>query len=173
MAYSTPAMLRDAVYPSGDGTQPAQPTRTAADLTDDQLSDFIAEADAQIDSYIGGRYVVPVAEVAGATPHPVDYWSRNLAAYFATLSYRGSADFTDQDPIARRFNATMDALKLVASGGVKLQLPENFGPNAGVGAGTAINPTYSGDLFDARDFNLHPLNPSWPLWPDNPGWRTW
>lgn len=179
MAYSTPAMIRKALVPTSDGTQPTQPTRTAADLTDAQLVDAIAEADSDIDSYIGKFYAVPVALIidgssgdgagVGAIPHPIDYWSRNIAAYNASLAVRGSQDFPETDPVARRYTATMTALRMVSLGQAKLQIPNNTSSNTGVGAGPAINPTYHGDLFDAKDFNLHPLNPTWPMWPDNPG----
>jgi phage gp36-like protein len=184
MAYSTPAMVRNAVNPTGDGSQPSPAnTRTAADLSDAELADFIAEADAQIDAYIGGYYAVPVAPVAsgdvlgdgaavGAIPHPIDYWSRNLALYFATLAIRKSQDFADTDPVARRYNGTISALKQIAAGQLRLSLPDNTSGAAGAGVGSALNPTYSGNLFDARDFNLHPINEVWPLWPDNPG-RPW
>lgn len=187
MPYSTPAMVRLALNPAtqdGGVAPPAAPSRTAADLPDAQLLDFIAEADAQIDAMIGRFYIVPVAPVfaddvlgdgadVGAVPHPIDYWSRNIACYFATLTVRGAADFTDQDPIARRYSATMTALNMVAAGTAKLQLPDNTTSAAGVGAAAAINPGYVGDLFDASDFNLHPLNPTWPLWPDSPGVGSW
>lgn len=177
-------MLRQALVATSDGAQPVELSRTAADMTDAQLATFISEADAQIDAMIGRFYAVPVAVVfagdvlgdgadVGSVPHPIDYWSRNLAAYFATLTYRGSQDFTEQDPIARRYAATMQALQMVAMGTAKLQLPDNTASSAGVGAGQAINPGHVGDLFDARDFNLHPLNPVWPLWPDNPGTGSW
>lgn len=188
MAYSTPAMVRLACNPDGsDGTTPPSPiSRTAADFTDAQLVDFIAEADAMIDGYIGRFYTVPVARIItdeanaglgdgagiGNVPHPIDYWSRNLAAYYATLSQRKSQDFTADDPIRQRYTATMQALDAIATGKIRLSIPDNTTSAAGVGAGSAINPTYVGNLFGPDDFNLHPVNPMWPLWPDNPG-RNW
>lgn len=192
MAYSTPAMIRLAVNPDGsNGTSvPATPSRTAADFTDAQLLDFIAEADATINSLIGRFYAVPVPLVTqgdidsglgggaalGAVAHPVDYWSRNLAAYFATLSYRRNQDLAETDPVVRRYNATMAALNDVAGGRSRLSLRDNTTSAAGVGAGGAINPTYTGNLFDARDFNLVPVNEAWPFVPDSSvpgsgGWR--
>jgi len=181
MAYSTVAMVRLALVPSSDGTQPEEPTNTAADLSDLQLQDAIAEADSTIDSFISKFYAVPVAPIidglgedgtVGAIPHPIDYWSRNLAAYNATLSLRGSLDFTDDDPVARRYNATMAALKMVAAGQASLQLPDNRSTNASTGAGSAINP-YTGTLWCAEDFSVNPsINPAWPVFPSffgNPG----
>lgn len=178
MAYSTPAMVRNALNPGTDGTAPPDPASgTGADLSDTQLNDAIAEADAVIDSYIAKYYAVPVAEIitgsdedgtVGAIPHPIDYWSRNIASYNATLVVRKSLDFTDDDPVARRYNATMSALVGVSKGQATLQLPENQTPNAATGAGAPVNPYYVGDLFDARDWNLQPMNPDFPIWPGVP-----
>jgi phage gp36-like protein len=173
MPYSTPALVRMALIPSSDGSLPTVPTLTAADLADAQLTDAIAEADSVIDSYIGRYYAVPVAKILDTdgitliTPHPIDYWSRNIAAYNATLAFREGQDFADSDPVARRYAATMTALTLVSKGQATLQIPDNTSVNAGTGAAQAINP-YVGDLFDVNDWNLRPLSPAWPLWPDIP-----
>ena len=157
MPYSTPAMVRLALVPSSDGTLPAQPSGTAADLADAQLTDAIAEADSIIDGYLARRYTVPVAAVSGSIPHPVDYWSRNLAAYEASCTYRGSMDFSDNDPVARRYKATMDALKDVAAGRMTLDLPLSSGTDstASSGVGAAVNP-YNGDLWQPSDFDIRP-----------------
>lgn len=176
MAYSTVKMVRQALVPSSTGEQPVSPTNTAADLTDTQLLDAIAEADSTIDGYVGRFYAVPIALIVadsdedgpvGAIPHPIDYWSRNLAAYNATLTLRGSQDFTDDDPVARRYKATMDALKGVGNGTISLQLPDNRSTNASTGASAPYNP-YVGDLFDPTDFSLRPVSPAWPI-----GVGTW
>jgi phage gp36-like protein len=176
-------MVRNALVPSFAGNLPTTPTRTAADLSDTQIQDAINEADATIDSYIGAYYAVPVQVVVagsdedgtvGQIPHPIDYWSRNIAAYNATLTYRGSQDFADTDPVVRRYNATMQALQAVSAGKVRLQLPNNVSPNAATGAGPAFEP-YAGDLFDPSDFNLHPamydpVTGGRPYWID--GWPS-
>ena len=156
MAYSTPAMVRKAILPSSDGSQPTAPnlSHTAADLSDPELADAIAEADSTIDGALSGRYAVPVAnDGSGNVPHPIDYWSRNLAAYIATLSYRGSQDFSDDDPIARRYRMTQDAINMVATGKASLPLPSQTGTNSQVGVHSAYNP-YVGDLWTPDDFNL-------------------
>lgn len=170
MAYSTAVMVRQALVPSSDGTQTTG-TGTAADLSDAQLADAISEADATIDAYIGGYYAVPVAQVSNATPHPIDFWSRNLAAYFATLAWRGSMDFTETDPVARRYKETMDALTAVMNGKLRLQLPENTSGNSAIEPGSALNP-YVGDLWDPTDFSLFPAQ-SPQLNNASPFWGTW
>jgi phage gp36-like protein len=170
MTYCTPEMVRQALVPSSDGAVPEAPTHTAADLTNTQLLDAIAEADVLIDGYLSGRYTTPVAAVGtptATTPHPVDYWSRNIAAYLATLTFRGSQDFSDQDPIYRRYVATMDALKAVAAGKMVLQIPANAGDTSVVGVGPAFNP-YSGTLFPIEDFDV---NPGWGSLGPSPFWR--
>lgn len=137
MSYSTPAMIRQALVPSLEGEQPTEKTNTAADLSDAQLQDAINEADATIDGYLATHYTTPV--IGDPTPHPIDYWSRNIAAYNATLAYRQSQDFADSDPVARRFTATMQALQAVAAGKVGLGLPTGESSIA-AGVGAAINP---------------------------------
>jgi phage gp36-like protein len=150
---------------------------TAADLDDEQWLDAIAEADAIIDGYLGGFYGVPVAvDISGQTPHPVDYWSRNIAAYNATLSYRQSQDFGDDDPVARRYNATIAALDAVAKGKMTLQLPGNQTDTAISGVGSAINPNGNADLFPPSDFDIDgpvrtggPGHGPHPFWIDSRG----
>lgn len=167
MSYSTPAMVRKALVPTSTGSVPTTVTHTAADLTDAQLQDFINEADSQIDSYISRYYATPVASVddgnGGQTvPHPLDYWSRNLAAYNATLSVKGSQDLSDSDPVVRRYTGTMQALQQVASGKAGLPFPDNTSASAQVGVGHAVNP-YDGELFTLDEFDLRP--------PYGTGWR--
>lgn len=170
MAYSTPAMVRQALVPSSDGSLPTTPTNTAADLTDTQLSDAIAEADSLIDGYIGAYYAVPVVPLQGQTlpPHPIDYFSRNLASYNATLTYREGLDFADTDPVARRYTNTIAVLTKISTGIVRLQLPQNLTENAATGASAPYNP-YVGDLFDPMDFSLRPASFD-PTWGPNPYW---
>ncbi|MGE5612683.1 MAG: phage protein Gp36 family protein [Bacillota bacterium] len=191
MSYSTVAEVRRALVPTLSNTDAADPptnaSRTAADFTNDQLQDAIAEADAVIDGYIGRFYAVPVQQIpdpatqppgSGAliVPHPLDYWSRNIAAYNATLVYRGSLDFTDNDPVARRYKDTLFALQQVAAGKMQIQyIAENTSETAATGAGSAINP-YIGDLFTIDEFDLkaprtdpvYGVNPLGGLYPGYP-----
>jgi phage gp36-like protein len=160
VSYAPASEVRAAVSPRTGATPnpPTETTHTAADMSNAQLLDALAEADATIDSYIAGRYVTPVALADdGKAPPPVWFWSRNIAAYLATLTQRNSADFTDNDPIARRYNATMLALTAVRDGKAPLPLPADSGSDVGTGAGVgaAVNP-YSGQLFTSRDWDLEP-----------------
>lgn len=161
MSYCTVAQLREALAPGvwEDVTEPPT-TQTAADLPDSQLQDALDEASSIVDTAIGGRYVTPVAATSATDPptypHPVDFWARNIAAYLATCTYRGSSDFTDNDPIYRRYKTTLDSLNDVKNGVGVVDLPKVTDPaKASAGAGTVINP-YSGKLFTADDFDLVP-----------------
>lgn len=163
MAYSTIQELRLAVAPLSGGTPdpPNPPSNTAADLPNATLLDAVAEADATIDSYIGSRYVTPVAvdPTTSAIPHPIDYMSRNIAVYLATLTFRGSQDFSDNDPVARRYNATMAVLISVQKGTGSLPgIPEigtggDGGASGSSGAAAPYN-QYDGTMFNLDDFDL-------------------
>lgn len=174
MAYSTPAMVRKAVSPTSDGSEPdpaVQTPRTAADLSDTQLADAIAEADATIDSYIGSFYTVPVASVPDSqgnptVPHPIDYWSRTLAAYNATSGLRGELDMDDANPVLRRYKDVMAALEAVSKGTLRLQIPDNTTSNSGTGAGAPYNP-YVGDLWTPEDFVTPSSGYGGPYWPSS------
>lgn len=173
MAYSTPEKIRMAVVPTSDGQLPTTPTHTAADLSDDQLLDAIAEADAMIDSMIGRFYATPAVSITDpatgelTVPHPLDYWSRNIAAFNATLSKKSTQDLSDRDPVVLRYNATMDALRAVNAGSASLSLPRNEGDSRAAGADPAFNP-YVGDLWTPEDFSIHPRGDGWsaptPYW---------
>lgn len=174
MPYSTVVEVRNALSP-GDFTDSDAPydngdlTNTAADLSNDQLTDAIAEADSLIDSFIGGRYTTPVlldfnGNVYVTTPHPLDYWSRNVAAYNATLTYRKSQDFADTDPVARRYIATMLAITAVRDGKATLNIPDNVSATGSqVGAGPIFN-QYQGTLWSLCDFDLAPPVAPGPYW---------
>lgn len=173
MPYSTPAMVRLALGPSLNGSLPGTTTNTAADLSDSQLADAIAEADSTINGYLANIYITPVAAVGDSDlviPHPVDYWSRDIAAYLATCTYRGQMNIESTNPVLLRYNAVLGFLKDVASGKARLPLPRN-GDTVGAGAASApVNP-YIGDLWDPSDFSL---TPSWSsdLAP-GPYWSPW
>lgn len=175
--YSTVVLVRNAISPAPGGSEwddsqqpdPATPTNTAADLSNEQLTDAITEADSKIDSYIGGRYVTPVINDGSGVPyvsipHPLDYWSRNIAAYLATLTYSKRQDFSDEDPIARRYNATILDLVAVRDGKAGLSVPENVTATSDAAVGTVVN-QYYGQLFGPSDFDLSPVPSGWPMWP--------
>lgn len=157
MSYSTIAEVRLALAPS---LSEGELTHTAADLTDPQLQDAIAQADSMIDSFIGATYTTPVAPTSTdggitftVTPHPVDFWSRDIAAYLATLTYRKNQDLTATDPIQLRYNMISTFLLNVQNGKGILNLPQNANPQTELGVGQVANP-YTGDLFGPSDWDL-------------------
>lgn len=170
MAYSTPAMVRRILNPLGsdDGSRPtpSKPSNTAADLDDAALSDAIAEADTIIDSRLGGVYTTPVANTAaGVVPHPLDFWSRDIAAWLATLTYRKGQELPQGNPVALRYSAVMDALKSASVGHLHLGFAEQVN-DVREGAGAPVNP-YDGTLFGPEDFGINSVNPEYlhvPYW---------
>lgn len=173
MAYSTVVEVRNALAPAppdsgwDDGAQPDNSylTGTAADLPNEQIEDAIAEADSTIDSYIGANYIVPVInDITGTpypmTPHPLDYWSRNIAAYNATLSYRGNQDVTLTDPVSLRYTKTMADLVKVQSGLIVLSIPPTLATATSAGqAGQVLNTQPPVGLACGLDI----YGPSWPI----------
>lgn len=165
MAYSQPNDIRNALAPgpwpyTGGGSAPK--TGTAADLGDPQLVDAISEADAQIDLMLNRRYATPVADTD--VPNLVRWWSRDIAAYYATLTYRKGRDLTAQDPVALRYNSAIVALTAVRDGKNLLNLPEPTsaaGDTGSVsGASAPINP-YNGTLFGPCDVGLPGSDPAY------------
>lgn len=164
MPYSSPSAVRQVLYPPGGGALSAPATNTAADYTDAQLLPFCTLADSMVDGYLATRYAVPVSN----PPAVLTFWSTIIAVYNATCAYRGSLDFTDQDPIARLYAEVQRMLGLVATGVVLIDAPQSGSPNEG-GAGRAIN-RLDGSLFPPDDFNIEPnvyvrgaRRPGWPV----------
>jgi phage gp36-like protein len=171
MPYCTPDDVRLALAPGEwDGSGPsAQPTNTAADLSDEQLADAITEADTTIDSYLSRYYATPVATDPDLqlTPEPVRSWSRDIAAYLGTLTWRKSKDISENDPVRLRVAQVFGMLTGVAQDKVSLALPPSPESPGQAGADQAINP-YDGQLFDPSMFSLYGPNPGWPWLPDVP-----
>lgn len=167
--YVSIGSLRSALAPGvfEDDTPPASKTNTAADLPNEQLADAIAEAESIVDSAIGGRYATPVQDVNSATPHPIDFWTRAIAAYLATCTYRKSQDFSNDDPVYRRYLVATQRLADIQNGKGSLPIPTNDTSTGTAGAGQPVN-LYSGDLFSADDFNLVP--DTWPAGMNRPDW---
>lgn len=167
MPYSTPAMVRNAVAPGdwlADPPQTPGGTGTAADMSDDQLADEIAEADTQINVALSPYYTVPVAPlIGGGTPHPIDYWSRNIAAYNATLTNNRNLPLDPNSPVALRYKQTLAALAGLANGTTAPGIPPVNPDTGGGGAGAPLNP-YEGNLFDQSDFQLETQPLGWSPW---------
>lgn len=158
--YSTVYDVRNALTP---GANPDDQS-TASGLEDIQIQDAIAEADGVIDSYLSGLYVIP-DDVAGfipgepdpiavlTAPYPVRWYSRDIAAWLITLTFKRNKDVPPDDPIRLRYNMAMMLLKRLADGEATLPNPPFEPPGSGGGGVTVVN-QYNGKLFDPSDFNL-------------------
>lgn len=171
MPYSTLIDVRRALTPGADPLN----TETAAGLKDEDIQDAITQADATIDSYLASRYATPVAAAVSAPLEPFRSWSRNIAAYSATLQWREGLTLDPRHPIALRWADTMDQLTKVAQGLLTLPVP-GVDQDQSRRDVTVVNP-YDGGLFWPGDFsNVRPSNVGnynqgrWPsqFYPGNP-----
>ena len=107
MAYTTPTDLRNALAPL-DGQAGGA---TAAEMTDPELVDAIAEAQSRVDAKLAEHYTVPFVD--GSVPAIVVQLTRDIAAYFVTLTHRRSQPLADDHPVRLRYaeaTAMLDAL---------------------------------------------------------------
>jgi len=138
--YSTPGDVRTLL--AEDDTDPD----TAAVLTDATLQDAIAQADAEIDAKLGGRYTVPF----DPPPLIVARLSGDIAAYLATLTLRHSMAVREEDSIYRRWVRAKELLDLLSSG--RAQLPGVADEKTGSTA--AVVNHHSTPLWDLGTFGL-------------------
>lgn len=134
--YCNAADVRFALAPTGDREG------TAATLPDAQLEDAIAEAEGDIDLHLGTRYSWDIG--AEGAPEPVRGWTRTIAAYLATLSYRKNKDLSEDDPIRLRYDRVFKFLEAVRDGKIDLALTI-VGVNAA--QGVHVENLYEGQLF--------------------------
>lgn len=160
--YCTVRDVRIALTP--EGVEQGQPRgETGAILPDWQITDAINEAEGLINAYVAKRYVITPEEVEeinpenpGETwvyfvaPSPLRGWTRNIAAWLATLTYRKNKDIGEDDPVRLRFNMTMASLTSVKDHSIDLALPIN---EVGTNESIALN-LYDEPLFQLEDFNL-------------------
>lgn len=150
--YSSVTDVRLALTPGGD---PGDVT-TAASLTDPGITDAIKEGDGWIDTYILSKYSIPTDATAdppdSVAIYPIRAWSRDLAAWFATLTFRKSKDIADEDPVYRRFLWVQDVLERIAAGTLRPNLPRPPDPPEGYGSqGAFVYNLYEGRLFRPSD----------------------
>lgn len=161
MAYSQPNDLRNALAP-GEWDPPPDPppvTRTAADLSDDQLNTEIDQADQTIDGYISRFYATPVSD-EDAAKSPVKTWSTNIAAYLATLTNRRGKDLSPNDPVVLRYTQTMVQVLAVNKGAMSLPITPQSGGSLSAGAGAVLNQPYF-DPFACNTLGFRGHEPFW------------
>jgi phage gp36-like protein len=150
--YSSPADVRNALTPGADEADQT----TAASFSDAQITDGIKEADGMIDTYLSGRFGIPTDPTAtppnSVAVYPVRAWSRDIAAYLVTLTYRKSKDLQPDDPVRLRFLWVIGVLEKIAAGDLTPNLPQppalpdGYGPQ-----GAFVYNQYHGKLFTMAD----------------------
>jgi phage gp36-like protein len=134
------------------------PTNTAADQSDDAIQDAVSEASAIVDSYLDGPY----DPTTDTIPTVIKYWTRDIAAYYATLTWRKSLGPGANDPIVLRYDQVLGLLKSVVAGQLPIAMP-------GATADQPITANrYDGVLMTTDMFDLtgrsYPEGRGWPLW---------
>jgi hypothetical protein len=139
----------------------------ASKLPDWQIRDFIDAAEGVINAYVGARYVItpseveqtvpdsdpPTTEMVTVAPVPIRAWTRDIAAYYATLTFNRSKDIGEDDPIRLRFALVLQLLADVRDRKSILPLPP-VPDDENATSGVAVFNLYEGTLFGPEDFNL-------------------
>lgn len=156
--YSSVFDVRNALTPGASSSD----ATTASSLSEAQIVDAINEADSRIDGYLPADYTVPMQEIQQSTEDPlpppqevahnlIRFWSRDIAAYLATLTFKRNKDVSSDDPVRLRYNMAMSDLEKVARG--ILVLPPDATPGDEVGNVFIAN-QYEGRMFGLEDFDL-------------------
>lgn len=137
---------------------------TAATLSDTDLADAIAEAQAEVDGRVVARgYTVPFTD----PPDLIVTVTRDISAYLATLKYRRGEPIAANEPIALRYTRAEQLLAQVASGAITLQASAG-GAEQNTPQAAVVNPV-DGSLFTLDDFNIGVANvlydPTGRFWP--------
>jgi phage gp36-like protein len=151
-------------------------TNTAADMDDATLQDAIAEASSVVDTYVGGPY-----GPSDSVPNMVVYWTRDVAAFLATCTWRQSKDFEALDPVLLRYQQAVERLAGIFTG--TTSMPSSQMPTQDVFTGAVCN-TIPITLFHASDFDLYgraetstgEVSPGWPIFTvtkDSQNWQAY
>lgn len=165
--YCQPGDVRDVLNPAG--TTP--PTGSPAALPDLILEDLIDDAQTEVNGYLATRYTVPFP--AGHIPDLVAKLTRNVAAFYATLSAYGGQPLAATHPAQLRYTAAVSNLRALASGAMTLALPatdeSTMAPTGQdvPGGASAIN-VYDGALFTPDDCGIVPDTNRPGGWATNP-----
>lgn len=155
---------------------PDTTAETAAQLIDTQIRSAIDSASARVDTYLRVRYTVPVAALnAGVDVNPSDYeyppsvryWTRDLAAFDATLTLmRGLPVGADEPVRLRQAQALLD-LAAVRDGKMDAGAPTSETPSGQEGFSGVVTVGAAG-TFDATDFGGRPG--WWDVYGSRPGY---
>lgn len=150
VAYATAEEVRSVVARDQN-----RPGGTAARLENEPIDAQIADAQAEVDSRLAGRYAVPFT---GEVPALVKVITVDIAAYLATILYLQSRDFPDGDPMVRRYERAQKLLDALHDGTADLVDPDGptgpaAAPESTSSIGEPVNP-YAGVMFGMSDFGL-------------------
>jgi phage gp36-like protein len=136
---------------------------SASGLTDEQLLPAIEDARSEIDARLAVRYPTPFDDPRYPSEIPVPpvvaRMNRDMAAYFATLTFLRGAPLEPTAPVALRYAAAQNLLQGIAKGTITLDLPggpddEQPAENSAGGA-TVVN-QYEGEMFAPGMFGISP-----------------
>lgn len=118
--------------------------RSAAQLSDADLTTALEDAAAEIDAALSPYYAIPVTGPDdGPTPDLVTRIALNIAAYVATLQARGSADLSERDPAVLRYQRARVLLSDIASGRLTIDAARDAGD-------TTTTPAFSPTGYDTN-----------------------
>lgn len=119
--YTDVSAVRLALSPGGDESD----TGSAASLADADLQAAIDDATDEVNGKITARYPLPIA---APVPSILARICRDIAAYFATLTYRRGDPLLPGDPVALRYKAAEDLLTQIQTGMLSLGTDSIDGP---------------------------------------------
>jgi phage gp36-like protein len=137
--YTTRDEVRLALSPGGDVADEG----SAASLSDDDLDDAVADAQAEVDARIGGNRFT-----AATVPELVQNLTRDIAAYLATLTHRRGDPIDPNDPVQKRYDRAQGILRDIQAGKIEL----TGEPDESVDAW--VENVYSGDLFPMEELGI-------------------
>lgn len=164
IAYCTVQDVKLALAPVSDWADDSLVTS----LSDQQFVDAIDEAEGTIRAFLRKRYTIvptsideellPISEPTTITPRdvapaPLRSWTRDIAAFLATLTHRKGRDIKEDDPVRLRYNMVIGYLTAVRDHKMDLNLPDVTDDVDSTGDVTVVN-QYEGQLFDLTDLGL-------------------
>jgi phage gp36-like protein len=149
MPYCTPEDVRGAL-----GPLVLDKSRTAQELTDGELANAIASSQTIVDGYTGTSYS------DGSVPGLVKTLTQDIAAYYATLTYRRGKALTADDPVTLRYAAAITMLGDIVSGVITLDPDDGSDDGDDSPSDISIQNTQFGPLFGPSDFALDEWQPA-------------
>lgn len=163
--YCTVQDVRTALAP---GVVIPNATPDASSLPDWQIKDAIEAAEGVVNAHVLSRYQIILADTtvpapvpgdddataqAEVAPSPIRAWTRDIAAWYITLTFNKAKDIEADDPIRLRMGLVMDLLRDVRDRKSIIALPP-VDDAENTASGAEIYNLYEGTLFGPEDFSL-------------------